>query len=316
MYFETRMKHFGLYCIYLYITLLSSSCVKEIPIISPQISDELIVNGIIKANEPIEITITKQIPISSISTIPIDSTSVILLSKNDIIVDTLRFSENRYSSDQIAIPGNQYSIQRINSDDVHLSAITIVPDRISNVICEFTAGRLFDEYGEPITESFITITDDEKEDDYYLLYLGEYSDSTFSTYSYAAYWQLNDPVLINEGILEYNPSYFVFSDELFQGEPYTLHLNYQVGYSYNGAGYFPIPAFCVIQRISKEYYFFMKSFLRHKYNQQYIDYSRFDPMELLLKGQPTELYTNIDNGLGIFASYTESLKEFEFIPIK
>jgi len=310
------MKHYSLYCSFFLIFSLSASCVKEILLISPQISDELIVNGIIKAYEPIGITLTKQIEISSVKTNPIDSASVILLLKNDIIIDTLGFSVNRYCSDQVAIPGNQYSVQRINSDDVHLYARTLVPDSVSDIICEFTAGRLFDEYGEPITESFITITDDENEDDYYLLYLGEYSDSTFSTYSYAAYWQLNDPVLINEGILEYNPSYFVFSDELFKGEPYTLHINYHVGYSYNGVGYFPIPAFCVIQRISEEYYFFMKSFLRHKYNQQYIDYSRFDPMELLLKGQPIELYTNIDNGLGIFASYAESLKAFEFIPIK
>ncbi len=296
--------------------MISCGCVKEIPINFTQFSDELVVNGIIEAYEAINISVTNQIPISSTNTNPMDSTLSIFLKKNDTVVDTLEFSENMYFSDQIAVPGNQYSIHIITSEDVHLDAETRVPTIISNLKCEFTAGRLFDEYGTPITESSITFSDDENEDDYYLLYLGDYSDSTFSTYSYFDYWQLNDPVLINEGILEYNPSYFVFSDEIFQGQQYILNLNYHVGYSYDGAKYTPLKAFCVFQKISVEYYYLMKSFLRHKYNQQYIDYSRFDPMELLLKGQPTELYTNIENGLGIFASYSEILKEFEYISIK
>jgi hypothetical protein len=296
--------------IVLLVFTLSLSCVKEIPFISTQFSDDLIVNGIMKAWEPIDIRITRQIPINSTDADPVDSTLTVILSMNGIVVDTLEFSENRYRSDQIAIPGNRYSVNIVTSGGVDLYAETVVPDSISILECEFTAGKVFDEFGEVVTESSITFFDDEKEDDFYLVYLGSCSDSI--KYNSAAYWQLNDPVLVNEGILEYDPSYFIFSDDMIQGMRYTLQLKFRVGYSYNGQEYFPLETFCVFQRISVEYYHFMKSFLRHRHNQQFIDFSSFDPVQLLLKGQPAELYSNIENGKGIFASYSETLKKFEY----
>ncbi|MFW5645249.1 MAG: DUF4249 domain-containing protein [Bacteroidota bacterium] len=282
-----------------------TSCVKEIPLIQDQFSEDLVVNGLIQANEPISISVIRQIPVSSMGNNPVDSTLTIILSRNDEIIDTMLFIDGRYYSGYRAYPGNQYSITIKFSENDSMYAETRVPDNALLPECKFTTGRIFDEYGESLTECFISFKDDPKRNDYYLLYTGRFFRDTFDLNNYWSYWHLNDPLLVNEGILDYNPSYFVFSDELLQGLAYTLNLNLKYGSTVE---------YCVFQTISSEYYLFIKSLIRHQYNQQYVDHSRLDPIELLLKGQPSEVYSNVQNGKGIFASYSEVIKEFKNMP--
>jgi hypothetical protein len=291
-----------------------TNCVKELPLIEVDIKDDLVVNGLLKANEPISVSVTRQIPIASTGNTPPDSGLTVILTQNNEIIDTMLYIDSRYYSALKAIPGRQYTLTVQTSDTEEMHAQTTVPEAVFDLKCEFTAGRVFDEYGEVVTEGFIRFKDDPARDDYYLLYIGRFYKNRFDIINYWSYWQLNDPLLVNEGILDYNPSYFVFSDEIIQGENYTLHLSYKAGYRWNGAVYTPHEAFCVLQKISVEYYLFLKSLIRHQYNQQYVDHSRLDPMELLLKGPPSEIYTNIENGKGIFGSYSETMEEFKYIP--
>jgi hypothetical protein len=308
------MKNFILYAMILYSTTVMTSCVKELTLIQEDFNDDLVINGLIKAYEPISISVTRQLPISLTGNNQVDTSLTIILTQNDEISDTMLYSNSRYFSSHTAIPGNQYSITIQSPGKEDLYAETIIPEGIPDLKCEFTAGRIIDDYGEAVTECFISFKDDENQMDYYLVYLGNFfrkdhysSSETFSVSNYWSYWQLKDPLLVNEGILDYNPSYFVFSDELIQGKNFTLNLNLKYGSSVKN---------CVVQRISVEYYHFMKSLIRHQYNQQYIHYSSFDPMELLIKGPPSEIYTNIVNGKGVFASYSENIEKFKNITAK
>jgi hypothetical protein len=306
------------FSLFLLLLELVSGCVKEIPLNLGEFPDDIVVNGVFRAFEPISISANRMLPIFESGSYPFDSTLDIVLFREGIAIDTLVFAENRYSSEELAIPGISYSVQIELMEGYKLDAATKVPGSISELECTFTAGRIFDEHGEPITECAISFSDDDS-DDYYLLYLGDYDyyGEDFSIRNQGSYWQLNDPVLVNEGILEYKPSVFIFSDELFQDQHYTMQLKYSAGARlYGGSHYEPRPAWCILQKISVEYYYFMKSFLRHSFNQQYFDPSRIDPIQFLHKGQPTDLYTNISNGLGILGSCIEISKEFEYIPPK
>ena len=73
-----------------------------------------------------------------------------------------------------------------------------------------------------------------------------------------------------------------FSDELFEGKEYRLHLN--IFYAYP-------KTIIELQNVSPAYF-------QYHYTQQIQSKNSNDPFST-----PTELYNNISNGLGIFASY-------------
>ena len=290
------------------------ACVKEISLPNNEVRNAFVINGSIKANSQITVSVASIQNIYSTIENPFDSTLVVKLLKNDFEKDTLVFSGGKYKSPLIASHGDKLSIEIESADHPALKAETIIPSEVSHLNCEFTAGNIFNEYGEAITESFISFSDNGDEDNQYLFFLGDFDyDTVFHSQSYGQYWHLNDPILVNEGILDYSPSFFVFSDELFNGKDCTIKLMYYNGIMDKGEIYLPLENWCVFRKISKEYYLFLKSLLQHQYNQQIIDFTNFDPTLLLLKGQPTEVYTNIEGGHGILASYSEVIQEFKYV---
>ncbi len=106
-----------------------------------------------------------------------------------------------------------------------------------------------------------------------------------------------DPVLIAEGNSNYYPTSDFFSDVLINGQKYTLTI-------------FGYPSYDIeFRTTSKNYYLFRKFWTRHFYNQnndQNIgnDFEDIDFTELLFSGEPIEMFTNIENGYGIFAGYS------------
>ncbi len=65
-----------------------------------------------------------------------------------------------------------------------------------------------------------------------------------------------------------------------------------------------------LKSISHEYYMFQKSLIRHTFNQ---GMGSVDATNMFLVSNPNDLYSNIQNGLGIFAGYSESHFELEEI---
>jgi len=95
------------------------------------------------------------------------------------------------------------------------------------------------------------------------------------------------------------PGTISFTDELFNGQ--ELDLNIFVN-SYDT----PI---IVLKNVSRNYYEYKKSLEVHFYNQNVDRENIYE----LFKGDPVELYSNVTNGLGIFAGYTQDIKECTLI---
>jgi len=71
------------------------------------------------------------------------------------------------------------------------------------------------------------------------------------------------------------------------------------------------PYYLVFKSISEDYYFFKKSLSKHKFNQL-IQPSTFDlDLDIIFQGEPSELYSNVNNGFGIVAGFQEVIIPFE-----
>jgi hypothetical protein len=114
----------------------------------------------------------------------------------------------------------------------------------------------------------------------------------------------NDPLLVNredenligDGIWN---EYYIFSDELISGKEYDLSFAFQ-NYSYDNYGGLD-PAYyefrinnIQLQSISRELYLYLKSTTAHR--------AVMDD----LFSEPVLVYSNVENGIGIFAAYSAS----------
>lgn len=100
-----------------------------------------------------------------------------------------------------------------------------------------------------------------------------------------------DPVISAEGITPDNVStYFVINDVLFRNSIYQLHVNSFYDLKETSK--------VILETGTENYYLYMKRLLKHKpYNYQ----DPFKPYD------PVPLYSNIENGLGIFAGYQRDI---------
>ncbi|MCD6555944.1 MAG: DUF4249 family protein, partial [Bacteroidales bacterium] len=121
----------------------------------------------------------------------------------------------------------------------------------------------------------------------------------YEEYSY--YFDTTDPVLNknnNEFIID-GINGRVFSDELFNGNAYTLKFIADF-YNYKSDEYvkeindeqYPVIIVLKLLKVTEAVYNYIFSF---NLNEQ----TRFDPF-----AQPVQVYSNVENGLGLFSGYT------------
>ncbi len=130
----------------------------------------------------------------------------------------------------------------------------------------------------------------------------------------------HDPVLTNEGLMNYYPFYYPFSDLLISGthkfrilyspQDYQLDTatNYSTGIStgIHSIAYYTL--FITIRSVSKAYYRFYKKLILHENNQTGDFWTG--------TGSPVTMFSNIHNGYGIFAGYQEIVDSLNNYPHK
>jgi len=294
------------------------SCIKELDYNSFDLGENLVVNSLITDSSQIKVNLSKTkyitdtLKYSAIEDINME------LWEDDNFVERFDFINGVYKSRVYPRININYQIYISSEEFGEIYAHTIVPPRPKLISAKYTIGRLFDEYGDHITESFIKLRDNRNEENYYMLYICRGNINDLRPTSFYNYYKINDPVLIAEGILDFEPDIFVFSDNLFNGKEIELNLNYYGGAKITDRIY-PAEAYIITQSISKEYYEFLLSWYKHKYNQnieEHVEYltKDYDPVPLIFQGEPVELYSNIEGGYGIFAGYSEVVQQLEFDP--
>jgi len=247
------------------------------------------------------------------------STTASLLSNYDSINENLHFSlfeEDKLVVDSILqssiletylmpIPGKKYSVEVKSDHFPSIKATDTIPVLvlIDNAYMIFPAG--VDEFGGYKAEANISFTDPPNERNYYELLIS-YSHGVINNW-YTDY-ETNDAVLLNEGDQDYHPTTFFFSDELFNGESYTMRIKGDIGYITKDNKLTPYPLYATLRSVSRTYYKYRKYYTRHAFNQQFQN----EFLDLIFKGEPQNMYTNVENGYGIFAGYCETTRELVY----
>lgn len=294
--------------------ILSFSCQKELEIKLPDFEPKPVVNCLFSTDTNFVLNLSHSISLNDSIKVNIETAKCYLFS-DEILIDSLSYiSDGFYKSNIKPEQGKYYELKVISTyfDEVYsISNIPSVPQILNIEQQNFAvpppvySSDVFENL--PLNKFSITFSDDAKVDNYYELkilikrYWADIHEKQMQRcprlFSY-------DDVIRNENILDYEPNLFVFSDSLFNGQTKTIDFLYKQdgvtrGCNSDNCTYFygQYRIYYKFRSISKEMYDYRKSLIKHVYNQQTGDVQLF--------GDPVPMFSNIKNGLGVFAGYSE-----------
>jgi hypothetical protein len=289
-------------------TILLNSCIREIPLEMPDSSFQLAVSSIIYPEKLISLHVSYVNLFAGSSDVKAPVILGISLKEDGILVDNLKGQGPEIYSSTYPKEGSTYELT-VTTDHETVTSHTIIPSKVLISKADYRITGLISQEGDKIMELSVSWEDPPSQDDYYELQL---LDSKKMPYWYYAIEEIDDPILLQECDLDYRPGSFVFTDKKFSGETGTVNFRFPFSISSGHDKY------VLLRSISEEYYHFMKSWYKHLYLQNTSmnvetireDYNIFP---LLFQGDPVPLYTNINQGLGVFAGFTGDLRKFKLV---
>lgn len=310
------------------ISILFYSCSTKIDLDEPKSDSQVVVFGLIQADSSVTVNLSFTQSFLEDSDVKYIENAKITLYENDIQVESLQYKDSgNYKSVIKAKSKTEYKISVEVPGYELITASTYIPDYVYIYYGNIKPDSYFDQqqlqYESEIT---ITFNDNAETKNYY--------QSSFYSYTYGGYaWDNEtntflitdstkhytstsflysiDPVIVNEGDLQFYGdglyiSSLVYSDKL-------LTINNQIKFLVYGLGEgssFPHKSVAILKNISFDFYLYQKSWIRQSFNQ---GMGSFDATNMFLVNNPNDLYTNIKNGIGIFAGFTETQFELEEI---
>jgi hypothetical protein len=274
-----------------------TNCEKEVKIDIPEPPVAIVVNSLFSKDSVFKIHLSKTVPIFNEFQPRIDNAKIELFEQGNFI-EELTFDGNTYNSVLTPKTEKKYQIKINTPEFQQVSAQDYIPSLPNLISSSFEDNVYTDSEGFEMSQLTISFQDNPQEKDYYevVVFVNTrlenlpYITASFDTTN-------NDPVILNEEILDYYPEYLVFSDKLFNGSSYVLRINFSSLSSFNENS---PEIFFYFRHITENYYKFKKRLIVHLYNQ---DSDIWDGL-----GQPVPMYTNIEKGYGIFAGYSQIKK--------
>lgn len=267
----------------------------------PEHQPQPVINAMLVAGDTATINITYSKKVDSTDFIYCNNATVILY-RNDKLFDTLTYiDEGNYESDQIIIEKSNYLCVIDIPNYPKITANTFVPSKakISNIKHIYNVGVTEEGVWYPAID--ISFSNDTNASNYYEIIL-----HTYKEYRDDGYWTMpnliffNDSIILNEGL-----PLALFSNKLISDTVHTIHLNYDTGShsKYNNEPWvselFPLQV--ELKSVSYEYYCFKQSFYLYE-NGIYGD-------GIIAPMGNSNLYSNIENGIGIFCGYSNDYSE-------
>jgi len=300
----------------LFLLLLVSACSQLISDEFPDFEAVPAVNSILIAGEPI----TFQVSLAE----KIDTTYLALINDAEILLSDSKGlgeamtprGDGFYTSEMIAMPGERYecSIQMDEYPEMHAKDSVPIITEVS--ITGQTNQARFDEEGVFMEGIEFEFKDNPATKDYYEVAL--YKRQRWGLGNTYPFNETCD-ILLNEGLEPYSTETLVFSDQLMEDSLITMNLDiFSSSWASScwGDSCFQIidehTIILELRHVSQEYYQYKKHFYLYEKNR----YPYF------VEGTATafSLYSNIENGTGIMASYAYSIDsifvEEEKIPMK
>lgn len=294
------------------IPVFLNSCTKKLDYDFEDQPRKLVVNSILTSDSLVKVYVSSTQNILKADTIIIDN-ALVLLYQNNIFYDTLT-----HRGKGLYMPSNNlypcircvYKVIVKVSGFPDAEAEDKIPDFNVNYDVHVTYPYGYDQNNEAVGLFELTFKDPAGEKNYYELMIYYKESGNNNKYGYLTWSDIktDDKVLIDEGDLDYYPGALLISDKLFNGEDISIKFK-MFGQIFNISGN---PStnwtFVVLRSVSESYYKYKKYLLRHLYNQNNSN-SIDDPLHLLFSSEPTNMYTNINNGYGIFVGYSGVMKQ-------
>ncbi|MFH1319199.1 MAG: DUF4249 domain-containing protein [Bacteroidota bacterium] len=285
------------------LVLIIISCEKEVDIPIEYTQPKLVVNGLFNTDSLWNIEVSASKYIFDATAIPLinDAQVTVTNSGGNSILLTNQGNGIYTSLTEKPEPGEVYTLDVSHSDYDNVRASNQLPGEIVILNIDWLQQAYVD--GELYRRINITFQDSPN-NDYYLVRIK------------GAFWHvIFDPISgLKDSILAVSPMYFFsqnaavensnskehrmsvsFTDEIFNGNQYTIGLLLSEYYftGEDGKEEEVQTIYLSMSKISEEYYWYETSY------QAYIS-----AQDGKLFAQPVQVYTNIENGLGIFAGYS------------
>jgi hypothetical protein len=280
-------------CTFIFILFLISSCSEKINI-ELKSEPQYVVNCLFSPDKNIHLFVFKTTNILNNNIETGNNIPVELFSGDDLIWEG-KTNENGVSIIPV-IPEivQSYSIRVEGSQNLALSASDTVPDKINILKAEYTYPVYTDKYHTQFGKLSVSFNDDPNRVNYYEIVLLNARDSSINLT-----FNVNHPVVTLDNENDPNPpGSLLFTDELFEGQQLKLDIFTDSE-----------KPLVVLKNISRNYYEYKKSLNAHLYSQN----TKRETVYELFKADPAELYSNVNNGLGIFAGYTQDVSECKMI---
>lgn len=289
--------------IILFLSLLAS-CEKEIPLDEDQIKPRIVVNSVFAANDTVKIHLSesRNILYNNGGTLPniTDATAKLFDgSNNELGTFTHDMEGNYYLASSLPQAGNSYQLTVSHPNFDNITSTSTTPS-IVNIIAIDTS-RIGDQLYIDIQ-----IDDNPNQTNYYSLsarthssYTWETEPGVFETETYAYdSWICSKDINV-EGTAsetgEICSQELLFSDKSFNGTSYTFRMS---DYYDESRDYLIIS----LRSMSADLF---------KYRVTYNNYQENSGNPF---GEPVQVYSNIENGFGIFSGYSEFQDSIIFTP--
>lgn len=287
-----------------------NSCVKEVEINLDKDADVPVMNALVSPENDIRLRLsTTSFILEDLK--PVLSEAEVLLYENTFLKDTLIYSDGYFISDYPLEADNIYKVTANIPDYPLVEAIDTMPKLPQVELVDFIENAYQNEEGNTMGQVILNIQDEVEKANYYEIvvirkyhkeiYNNEVGTSETTYIEEPLYFDnvLNDPVFFNEDLSQYVPESMVFSDNLFEDSQYTLKANFW-NQRYGDEEDMTYSIF--FRSVSKNYYEYRKTLIKHRDFQE----GGFWELEIA----PVEMFSNVENGLGIFACFQEVKFDF------
>lgn len=316
---------------YLMVFILYTGCVSPIEIGHSHDASEYVINCILRPGQGVKLSLGQTYAIDDSNVANPITDAIVSITDDSGNVAFLEYIEDSvYSNSTFNFnAGSTYYLEVTLANGHKLESQTSIPYPvyINSAKGIWPAG--YDEYGDAMTEYKIDFSDPEGTDNFYDMFIFSIDeDHKFIDFLTTESCVEIDPIILAEGLEEFQNTSFLFTDALIDGERYELKLReLPMGY-----GSVPPPidfaneltqggSHVLLRQCSWEYYNFRKSWVRHLYHQQSrpillnSGFTIGDILEFLFKGGVEPLRSNIEGGLGVFAGYNETFLKLDRIKL-
>lgn len=305
-----KINHFPLILSIFLLTFLFSSCHALVEDEFPQFKKVPVLNGFLQVDSTFRVQVTFTANLTDSVPDAVENALVIIETATDI-PDTLVYTEEGwYVSPLVVKAGESYNCKVNIPGFPQVSAQTTVPEptEIDSVVFTDLAGR--GEEGEKISTVEFSTSNDLTRKLFWQVQLiseGIKNDYDFEKNKWIEYYGIEeeyiymlagqDTVLLNEP----NPL-TLFSNKLMKRNSYKVKFYLNENYTHFYGDQTP---YIVLRTVDESYY---------KYLKQYFIYQSASYTDIGKTPQKYPLYSNVTNGLGIFAGFSTIRKELPLTP--